>query len=189
MYLREKNNNKSEKIMPTHGIPLKKCTTKCATGLKISERGLNIFNPPTFLKISAAPPARNPRILKKYCKGKRSNTFRRLKKSCTTLAANALSNSSELLICPTETMVFVMVVPMFAPITIGIAKGIVRTLAATRLTTRDVVRDELWTTLVASIPIKSPVKGLLVVFMIDSAKPFPISLKDPPIILILNMKM
>jgi hypothetical protein len=79
-----------------------------------------------------------------------------------------------------ETMVFVIVVPILAPMMMGIAPGNVSTPPATSPTVIEVVVDELWIILVARMPMRSPTRGLDVVLMRVSAKPFPIILKEDP---------
>ena len=75
--------------------------------------------------------------------------------------------------CPTETMVLVVVVPMFAPMSMGTANSIVRACEATRPTMIVVVVDELWIRLVARNPMKSPATGSEAAFRSCSAKPRP----------------
>ena len=70
-------------------------------------------------------------------------TARMLKKSCTVDAAKARLNSFPLFICPTETMVFVTVVPILAPMIIGIAPEIPRAPLLTMPTIKEVVVEEL----------------------------------------------
>ena len=76
--------------------------------------------------------------------------------------------------CPTDTIVFVTVVPMFAPIIIGIELAIVRLPLLTIPTIKDVVVDELWKSTVAKIPMNNAIKGSLVVVNTVSAKSEPI---------------
>ena len=68
-------------------------------------------------------------------------TAKILKKSWTVEAAKALLNSVPLFMCPTDTIVFVTVVPIFAPIIIGIEPAIVRLPLLTIPTINDVVVD------------------------------------------------
>ena len=100
----------------------------------------------------------------------------------------ALLNSLRLPTWPSETSVFVTVVPMFAPIIIGIALETLRPPEPTMPTTIEVVVEELWTMLVASMPIRSPTKGLEVVLTRFSAKSFPKPLKAAPIRPMLSRK-
>ena len=101
-------------------------------------------------------------------------TAKILKKSWTVEAAKALLNSVPLFMCPTDTIVFVTVVPMFAPIIIGIELAIVRLPLLTIPTIKDVVVDELWKSTVAKIPMNNATKGSLVVVKTVSAKSEPI---------------
>ena len=91
-------------------------------------------------------------------------------------AEKARLNSFPLLMCPIDTIVFVTVVPMFAPIIIGIAPDNVSAPVLTIPTIREVVVDELWNNVVANIPTKRAIKGLLVVVIIWFAKSPPNSL-------------
>ena len=106
--------------------------------------------------------------------GKTIITAKILKKSWTVEAAKALLNSVPLFMCPTDTIVFVTVVPMFAPIIIGIELAIVRLPLLTIPTIKDVVVDELWKSTVAKIPMNNAIKGSLVVVNTVSAKSEPI---------------
>ena len=87
---------------------------------------------------------------------------------------------------PTETSVFVTLVPMLAPMTIGIAPLTSSAPPATRPTAIEVVVDELWTRLVARMPMKRPTKGLEVVVRSCSANPRPKNLKESPISVMLT---
>ena len=70
-------------------------------------------------------------------------TAKILKKSCTVEAAKARLNSFPLFMCPTDTIVFVTVVPMLAPMIIGIAPEIPRAPLLTIPTIKEVVVEEL----------------------------------------------
>ena len=74
--------------------------------------------------------------------GSKINTASRLKKSCTVAAANARLNSSDCRIEPSDTRVFVTVVPMLAPMIIGTAASTPSAPEATSPTTTDVLAEE-----------------------------------------------
>ncbi len=131
--------------------------------------------------VTASPPVRNAdryRAVRRRTPvassiGNRIRTARTLKKSCTLAAANARRNSSFRVMCPSDTMAQVTVVPMLAPMMMGTAFSIDSMPAATNPTTVEVVMDELWTMLVARIPMKRPTSGLDVVAIRRSEKPAP----------------
>ena len=105
-----------------------------------------------------------------------------LKKSWTVDAAKALLNSFPFPIYPTETIVFVTVVPMLAPIIIGTAPPIERAPVLAIVTMIDVVVEELWNSVVHNIPINKATKGLLVAVRTVFAKspPKPLMPDDNP---------
>ncbi len=86
-------------------------------------------------------------------------TVIRLNVSWTEDAAKALRNSDFRVMCPSETILAVTVVPTLAPITIKIAPVTSRAPAATRPTIKLVVVEELCTMVVARMPMKSPTIG------------------------------
>ena len=111
-------------------------------------------------------------------------TVIRLNVSCTEDAAKALRNSNFRVMCPSETILAVTVVPILAPMIMGMAPFNPREPLLTIPTIRDVVVEELWKRTVARIPIKSATNGSLVVVRTAFAKPPPICLmaEDMPFI-------
>ena len=75
--------------------------------------------------------------------GKKRETDSKLKKSWTVAPAKAFLNSCFRLMRPSETMIFVTVVPILAPITIGTAQRMGKEPLATSPTNMDVVHEEL----------------------------------------------
>jgi hypothetical protein len=103
-------------------------------------------------------------------------------------ADKASLNSILRLNCVRETNIFVTDVPMLAPIMMGIALLTFKAPPATKPTTIDVVKEEDWTIDVERIPTNSPIKGLVVVVIRASARPWSSILSDAPISSILNRK-
>lgn len=93
--------------------------------------------------------------------GSRISTASTLKKSCTVAAANARLNSAECRTWPSDTSVFVTVVPMLAPMIMGTASSTPTTPAATRPTITEVLADEDWTSTVPRIPTHRPAIGFV----------------------------
>jgi hypothetical protein len=148
------------------------------TGSMINESGLNNFRPPAPLNPLSSNEAIRAMIWNLSSTGRSTMTAQILKKSWTMLAENARLNSTLLVIWPKDTSVLVMVVPIFAPMIIGIDVSSDNAPPATRPTTIDVVVDELCIRLVATIPIINPANGFDVIWINDSAKPLPNSLKE-----------
>ena len=108
--------------------------------------------------------------------GKKMITVVMLKKSCIVAAAKARRNSSVRRTCPSETSVFVIVVPMFAPMIMGTAASMESTPAPTSPTSVAVVTDEDCTSTVARMPANSPASGLSTLSSSPSVKSAPSSL-------------
>ena len=105
--------------------------------------GLSNLPPPTSpAKASARAAAGFDRMPNINSSGRMMATAITLKKSCIVAAVNARRNSSERRACPSETSVFVTVVPMLAPMIMGTAVSIGRLPAATRATIVAVVTDD-----------------------------------------------